>query len=180
MDLDPWQYIVLVGAIIMVGAFIMPRNKKEAAPSSPSVQNMEAALEQFMDNMDKENRELVHLVANAQKAAHHDAELKEQRIAALELKYNELAKQYETLLNHSASTVPIVTQAVIENHVQQEMNTAEPAPEADHSIQHRYSELFQLHDQGKSIEAIAKKLGMNKGEVQLIIQLAKQEETVRV
>jgi DNA-binding NarL/FixJ family response regulator len=43
-------------------------------------------------------------------------------------------------------------------------------------IQVRYSELFQLYGQGKSIEVISKKLGMNKGEVQLIIQLAKQEE----
>ncbi|MNG03181.1 hypothetical protein D3C84_862490 [compost metagenome] len=48
------------------------------------------------------------------------------------------------------------------------------------SIRDRYVELFELYDQGKSIEAVARKLGMNKGEIQLIIQLAKQEEGARV
>ncbi|SDC87123.1 hypothetical protein SAMN02799630_01571 [Paenibacillus sp. UNCCL117] len=52
-----------------------------------------------------------------------------------------------------------------------------PAPM---SIRNRYAELFLLHDHGKSIESIAKKLGMNKGEVALILQLAKQEEKANV
>ncbi|WP_235941422.1 hypothetical protein [Paenibacillus puerhi] len=43
-------------------------------------------------------------------------------------------------------------------------------------IRQRYAELFLLYDQGKSSDAIAKKLGMNKGEIALILQLAKQEE----
>jgi hypothetical protein len=43
-------------------------------------------------------------------------------------------------------------------------------------VRARYAELFQLHEQNKSVEHIAKKLNMNKGEVQLILQLAKQEE----
>jgi len=44
------------------------------------------------------------------------------------------------------------------------------------TVRARYKELFDLHDSGKSIEYIAKKLGKNKGEVQLIIGLARQEE----
>ncbi|WP_414694786.1 DUF6115 domain-containing protein [Paenibacillus sp.] len=44
------------------------------------------------------------------------------------------------------------------------------------TVKARYQELFELYDAGKSIEYIAKKLGKNKGEVQLIIGLAKQEE----
>lgn len=57
---------------------------------------------------------------------------------------------------------------------------AEPQADADRasgsgSLRRRYSELFLLHDQGKSVDAIARKLGMNNGEVSLIIQLAKRE-----
>jgi hypothetical protein len=48
------------------------------------------------------------------------------------------------------------------------------------SMKSRYKELFSLHDQGKGVEAIAKKLGMNKGEVILILQLSRQEEMTRV
>ncbi|QAY65622.1 DUF6115 domain-containing protein [Paenibacillus protaetiae] len=46
---------------------------------------------------------------------------------------------------------------------------------ASGTIQARYEQLIQLYKEGKSIEAIAKRLQMNKGEVQLILQLAKQE-----
>ena len=60
----------------------------------------------------------------------------------------------------------------------------EPLPEepvyVGLSMKSRYSELFTLHDQGKSVEAIAKKLSMNKGEVSLILQLSRQEERTRV
>ena len=47
-----------------------------------------------------------------------------------------------------------------------------------HSIKSRYAELFDLYEQGKSIDMIAKSTGLQRGEVQLIIQLAKQEESV--
>ena len=33
-----------------------------------------------------------------------------------------------------------------------------------------------MHEKGKSVEQIAKATGMNKGEVQLILQLARREE----
>ncbi|WFA20365.1 hypothetical protein ERY13_25585 [Paenibacillus mucilaginosus] len=51
----------------------------------------------------------------------------------------------------------------------------EPPP-APKNIKDRYEELFRLYEQGKSTDAIAKKLGLNKGEIHLILQLAKQEE----
>ncbi|MFD7521526.1 DUF6115 domain-containing protein [Paenibacillus chitinolyticus] len=47
--------------------------------------------------------------------------------------------------------------------------------EPDLSVRSRYAALFELHDQGRSTEQIAKQLGMNKGEVMLIMQLAKRE-----
>ncbi|GIP36840.1 hypothetical protein J31TS4_01200 [Paenibacillus sp. J31TS4] len=43
-------------------------------------------------------------------------------------------------------------------------------------IRSRYPDLFQLYDGGKSVEQIARKTGMNKGEIALILQLAKREE----
>lgn len=52
-----------------------------------------------------------------------------------------------------------------------------PAPSRfAHTVKERYRELFDMYEGGKSIEYIAKKLGKNKGEVQLIIGLARQEE----
>lgn len=43
------------------------------------------------------------------------------------------------------------------------------------AIRDRYAELLELHERGRSVEQIAKAMNMNKGEVQLILQLAKRE-----
>jgi len=50
----------------------------------------------------------------------------------------------------------------------------ESAPQAL-SVKARYPELFRLYNEGKSVDSIAKRLGMNNGEVSLILRLAKQE-----
>lgn len=47
------------------------------------------------------------------------------------------------------------------------------------TIRGRYAELLDMYDRGRSIEQIARALNMNKGEVQLILQLAKREEAAR-
>lgn len=47
------------------------------------------------------------------------------------------------------------------------------------SISERYRSVLDLHRSGKSVEYIAKKTGMNKGEVQLVLTLAKREEALR-
>lgn len=56
---------------------------------------------------------------------------------------------------------------------------AEAAAAGSTGIRARYPALFALHDAGKSVDYIAKKSGMNKGEVLLILQLAKREEQHR-
>ncbi|MDF2815210.1 MAG: hypothetical protein K0Q81_1410, partial [Paenibacillus sp.] len=68
------------------------------------------------------------------------------------------------------------------DHVQSASEVMAPDKPLKHegmNIRYRYTELFALEKQGKSIDHIAKKLGMNKGEVMLIIQLAKQEDRTR-
>lgn len=171
----------------MVGAFVMPRKKQDRALPPQTIQNMETALEQFMENMEKDNEELVLLVRKAQQDTKSDAERKEQRIAQLEKKCEFLTEQLQLTLSNSASlalqnvtppqTAAIDTIRHEEKHTQRQEPIMEEPPMIN-SIHARYSELFMLYEEGKSIEMISKKLGMNKGEVQLIIQLAKQEAAV--
>lgn len=52
---------------------------------------------------------------------------------------------------------------------------ASEAADAPTSIRSRYADLLDLHERGRSVEQIAKTLGLNKGEVQLILQLARRE-----
>nr|WP_285860131.1 MULTISPECIES: hypothetical protein [Paenibacillus] len=44
-------------------------------------------------------------------------------------------------------------------------------------VRDRYPQLFELYSSGKSIDSITKTLGIPRGEVQLILQLAKREES---
>ncbi|MDG0793571.1 hypothetical protein OMP38_24095 [Cohnella ginsengisoli] len=48
-------------------------------------------------------------------------------------------------------------------------------PERPAAIRERYAELLELYERGRSVEQVAKAMNMNKGEVQLILQLAKRE-----
>ncbi|MGO4375994.1 hypothetical protein AB4Z21_35660, partial [Paenibacillus sp. MCAF20] len=100
-----WQYIVLVGAVVIVLAFMLPRQKRQAEQPSQSIQNMETALEQFMENMEKDNQELVSLVAKSQQEAKMDAERKDMRIAELERKSSTLEQQLLLATQQAASIV---------------------------------------------------------------------------
>lgn len=181
--MEPYfQYIILLGAVVIVSAFILPRKKSEAVPEQ-SIGNMEIALEQFMENIEKENEELLLIVKKALQDAKTDAENKDKRIVELERKYQELTQLFEGLQARSSVEVrqsPSLTKNQtygLSQHAPVVKPIEAPIePVIANTMHARYSDLFQLYAQGKSIEMIAKKLNMNKGEVQLIIGLAKQEE----
>ncbi|CAM4276388.1 vacuolar-type H+-ATPase subunit I/STV1 [Paenibacillus endophyticus] len=189
------QYIILLGAVVIVGGLVMPRKKQEVVTRPKSMENMENALEQFMENMEKDNEELVLLVKNAQEESKSDAVRKEQRIAQLEARCEQLTEQLQDTLTKVSKSGSLSAIEYAQHTSSDSNQTQFPVPsqqEAMHildaqveaetdkqSIQSRYKDLFSLYEQGKSIEIISKKLGMNKGEVQLIIQLSKQEEASR-
>ncbi|MBW7473270.1 hypothetical protein K0T92_00770 [Paenibacillus oenotherae] len=187
--MEPWHTIVLLGAVAVVFAVIMPRKSAPGSDQSSTVRNMETALEQFMENMEADNREMVELVTSAQKEAQEQAKRREERINQLEQRCGEL----EQSLVNQAKSQPAAeafapgNQPAAASHEPEAMpESAIPETAAEEvqeqeaaSIRNRYTELFALHDNGKSVEAIAKKLGMNKGEVLLILQLSRQEEESR-
>ncbi|REK76536.1 helix-turn-helix domain-containing protein [Paenibacillus paeoniae] len=193
--MEPWQYIVLVGAVVVVGALIMPRKKPDGNEAPQSVRNMETALDQFMENMEKDNEHLVQLIADSQQAAKQEANSKDMRIATLEERCGQLEKLLqETLVKPAEARIQAAEQPVAAGMAGQAASVPANHPDRyegvkiaiedqnpkSNSIHDRYSELFRLYAEGKSIEAIAKRLGMNKGEVQLIIGLSKQEGSLHV
>lgn len=191
--MEPWLLIVLLGAVAVVYAVVSPRKPAAGSEQTSSVRNMETALEQFMENMEADNREMVELVTNAQKEAKQQAKERDERIKQLELRCNELqlslAEQHEKAHNEKVQHASLsrTPQHVIpsrEDAAEARIIVPEPEeivepPVPAATIRSRYTELFSLHDSGKSIEAIAKRMNMNKGEVQLILQLSKQEEESR-
>jgi hypothetical protein len=179
---DPWQLIVLLGAVIAAVALLMPRRKAGSRPDEASAAQLQTALEQFMEAMEADNREIAESIAGMQKRAREENAGRDERIAALERRAAELEKllnQAERRLDERIDAPGGKARAEAADAGEQAAEpeiAGEPPVSGEPTIRTRYAELFALHEQGKSVDAIARQTGMNKGEVMLILQLAKQEE----
>ena len=191
MELESWHYIALLGAVVVVFSLIMPKKKKESVSrlsSKEEMDKLELALGQFMDNMEQQHDELVNVVTtsinqlkeeNRQKvetisALEKKSAFLEEQIATLSHAYVALETKYQFVSNGVQTQTSTSNENINLSELQQDLPSINP-----NSIYSRYSEIFELYDAGKSIEFIAKKFGKNKGEVQLIIQLAKKEEKIQ-
>jgi len=192
--MQSWQYIALLGAVIAVVALLLPKgkNQKQSASSSAQMEQLELAFEQFMDNMENEHNDLVKMLTTSLNQLREEDRVKGETIARLE-KRNEMVEEQLSKLSQQVAASEAKLQMLQANRLEQTFNSStadenvETVPTEDEaadqlpadSIQKRYAELLEMYNSGKSIEAIAKKLGKNKGEVQLILQLAMQEEKAR-
>ncbi|WP_225999348.1 hypothetical protein [Paenibacillus sp. BJ-4] len=70
---------------------------------------------------------------------------------------------------------PVSNAPLVAGHDQTALQEPETEQEPE-SIRDRYQELFALYEQGKSVDYIAKQSGIQRGEVQLILQLAERED----
>lgn len=186
--MEPWHYVVLLGAVAVVGAMLLPR-KPGSQPQQAQLASIEASLEQFMETMDADNQQLLGTVAASQKesqqrlaAQNERIELLEQRCRKLEAELASRGEQlqgYEERLQRLQEIRQGQLAAPVAAALEQGAAPSGNGAPRTLKLRERYAELFSLHEQGKSIDAIAKKTGMNKGEVQLILQLSLQEELHR-
>jgi len=193
--MDAWLYIVLLGAVILVYAQLLPKSPGAAAPVDV-VKEIETAIDHFSSEMEDENRQLLNLISGMK--TEHESQVRDllARIDELERNSRGLSAKIGELSEvRPAANEPAEHPASGESRAPDQAvqppetrpaagPEPEPSPREDSgipamTIKSRYSELFRLLKEGKSTEAIAKKLGMNKGEVMLIQQLGKQEEQSR-
>ncbi len=191
---QPWVYIVLVGLLILVYAKIVPRKSEAAAkPDGAMVKEMEQAMDHLAMELEEQNKALIELFSGTKKTYEEHAAKLTSRVETLEKECRELrrdlgrlafAEEQRRMTRQADASEPgealgtsgeaAVSQAYMEPV------TPDIQPEATSqaalSMKERYGELFGLYESGKSTDYIAKKLGMNKGEISLILQLAKQEE----
>lgn len=208
---DPWFYIVLLGAAALIYALMLPAKKDSAKPGRGGSEEVEATLEQYLAEIEKENGELIDLVTQmkqdfAAKQLSQQEQLVElrKRLNDVELASREnhvkLGELEETSKANSAkepvSGAPAVTAVdaavkpdqsppVIElPEIVNQVQESDPAVDAEGdseiagtTVRERYPDLFDLYDKGKSLDMIAKTVGIQRGEVQLILQLAKKEDS---
>jgi len=209
---EPWFYIVLLGAAALLYAFMLPARSDSAKPGRGGHEEVEATLEQYMAEIEKENNELIDLVSQmkqdfAAKQLSQQEQLVElrQRLNEVELasrengvKLGDLELSVNTvstkvvegnpyLQPEPASIAPIVPSAAIGDAfseaapvleiIEETVPEEEPQEINNPTVRERYAELFDLYAQGKSLDMIAKAVGIQRGEVQLILQLAKKEDS---
>ncbi|WP_276352476.1 DUF6115 domain-containing protein [Cohnella caldifontis] len=189
--MSPWLSIVLLGFAIFGFAWLSPRAKREEEAGGGA----DPAYDRLLEELETENRELLDAVSKFKQEQDETVKGLIQQIAELERRFQTAEES-----PRNGPAAPATGAAVSESA--QAVRTAdvppaapaqtEPSPEAapaesgdrspppaargPASIRDRYADLLALHAKGRSIEQIAKSAGMNKGEVQLILQLARREE----
>jgi DNA-binding NarL/FixJ family response regulator len=196
-----WLYIIIVGGVCIAIAALLPSEKKK----EEQVEEMQAvmdSLSHFVSEMEQDNKELMDMVKQIKREQDQQINKLYDRVDYLERQTHDVSQklleatmQTYPVIDVPAETVPnaprrrkkIVTEdalpepetvvTVNRTAVHLEQQVSEPDPQQE--IKERYQQVFSMYAGGKSIEQIARKLSMNKGEVQLIIQLYHQEGTVR-
>ncbi|WP_151735103.1 hypothetical protein [Paenibacillus tengchongensis] len=185
--MEPWGYIVLVGAAAIVYALMLPARQQEKSGVQQSLKDTEAALELYMSDLEREQEKMIELVASLKQQNQQGKNALLEEIGALKEQVSELRNlsgQLESRL--AASEREVQELGTAQARAEAARQAAAPAeamheqskPKPVSSIKLRYPRLFELYEEGKSIDAIAKMAGLQRGEVQLILQLAKQEESV--
>lgn len=192
--MQPWVYIVLVGAVAIVYALILPARARQGRTEKQSLKEIETALELYMADIERENNELVQLIASLKQQSQSNQTALQEQLNELRGQFTELQKtshqlearmaaeekgllQLAVSYGSSSSTAAATAEGSAPRNDSQ-LEQAKEKSKPVSSIKLRYPRLFELHDQGKSIDSIAKTAGLQRGEVQLILQLAKQEESL--
>lgn len=190
----PWVYIVLLGLLFIVYARLLPRPQAGGKAGDKGVlSEMEETMEHFAAELEEQNQALIQMFADTKKDYElHSAKLfarveqlerqndqLQQHVGKLSLEQQQAAARLldsqKAFLNQAAALQPEAAARTEAPTPAAEMPESLPKPVSLMNVKERYGDLFQLYDQGKSTDFIARKLGMNKGEINLILQLAKRE-----
>lgn len=172
--MTPWVSIVLFGFAVFGFAWLSPRGSREDAEGAS-----DPAYDRLLEELETENRELLDAVSKFKQEQDETVRGLVRQIAELERRIETAGVQASAenaapaaFAENAASAAPAA-----DTRANAEAVKPDPAPAyAPTSIRARYAGLLAMHAKGKSVEQIARSAGMNKGEVQLILQLARREE----
>ena len=182
---EPWIYIILLGLVIIVYSRMQPQKASAAKSSAQVVEEVEASMNQVTIIMEEERQELLAYMATSKNETDQTLRLIQDKLSSLELQYDELSSKFVQLDQQSHAvtarlSVLAPSSVNIAKGLEQSIVIEDEDAHAEHDsglldLRRRYAELFALYREGRSAEAIAKKLQMHKAEVSLILQLARQE-----
>jgi len=187
--MEPWVTVALFGAAIFGFAWLTPARRQEDRARGGS----DPAYDQLLEELETENRELLDAVTKFKQEQDETVKNLVKQIQALERQMNEMSavRQAGAVAEAAAAAeparAPAEPPAMLSAERPNELQASAGSERATASspaaavaapipIRERYAGLLAQHRSGRSIEQIAKSAGMNKGEVQLILQLARREE----
>ncbi|MDU5950578.1 MAG: hypothetical protein E6Z15_26395, partial [Paenibacillus macerans] len=97
---DPWFYVVLLGAAALVYALLLP-GRQASSPKNDAAKEMEATLEQYMSEIERENQELIDLVSQMKQEFASKQLAQQEQIAELRKRLSDVefsARQSEARL----------------------------------------------------------------------------------
>lgn len=186
---NPWVLVSLLGIAIFGFAWLSSGRGREDHSQNAA----DPAYDRLLEDLETENRELLDAVSKFKQEQDGVVKGLVKQIVGLERQVATLAEQSAAFSLRAAELpagLEIAAAALPSAPIEVSQAAASPAAtpaaepeqaaeeESRHpaSIRERYAELLTLHENGRSVEQIAKAVGMNKGEVQLILQLARREE----
>lgn len=192
---SPWLSIVLLGVAITGYAWMMP---KPGSGDRGSEFVSEAAYDRLLEDLENENRELVDAVAKFKREQDETVEKLGRRIVEMEQQMKgwiekasfaaltpdgsqartAVAEASGPVDKQAAESASAPTEAALApvQAVSSPVLDLEETELPPTTVRGRYPEVLALHDKGRSVEQIAKAMKLNKGEVQLILQLVRREE----
>ncbi|MGM1045259.1 MAG: hypothetical protein ACQEXX_03860 [Bacillota bacterium] len=179
--MDSWIYIVLLGIGAVLYALMLPKRREETVKSEQVVKEMESTLEQYMGEVQLENEQLLDLVGQMKQEQTAKQTAQQEQLNEMRHRLLAVEQQLASTEGRLRSAETLLASVPVNISATQAAEAVEAADKASqphiNSIKSRYTELFDMYEAGRSIDMIAKSAGMQRGEVQLIIQLAKQEES---
>ncbi|UNK16681.1 hypothetical protein MNQ98_19545 [Paenibacillus sp. N3/727] len=179
--MDSWIYIVLLGIGAVLYALMLPKRREETVKSEQVVKEMESTLEQYMGEVQLENEQLLDLVGQMKQEQTAKQTAQQEQLNEMRHRLLAVEQQLASTEGRLRSAETLLASVPVNISTTQASEAVEAADIASqphiNSIKSRYTELFDMYEAGRSIDMIAKSAGMQRGEVQLIIQLAKQEES---
>lgn len=178
---EPYIYVVLIGLCILVFSFVFAKPRKQAPSEAPQImQEVEETMEGFLAELEEDNKKLLDTIAHMKENHNHSLQKVTERMERLEQEFHQERQDWKRLVlmtAENAGQAPARAAVPAQQPLQPEpAPVPEEPPQQVAGIRGRYEEVLRLHDEGKSVDYIARKCGLNKGEANLIIQLALQEE----
>lgn len=185
--MEPWITVALFGVAIFGFAWLTPARRQEDRDRGGS----DPAYDQLLEEFETENRELLEAVTKFKQEQDETVKNLVKQIQVLEQQMNEMSAERQAGAGAAVAAETADAAAPAEPPAELPAKRPSTAPASSETpaeappiaaaaapipIRERYAGLLAQHRSGRSIEQIAKSAGMNKGEVQLILQLARREE----